>query len=128
MSSLGHPFRDRSDARNLLPTSYEIRRPAFHDHKGREKGKQVAQAMSKGRKRCPRRNSLSASRETHVTTSRRMKWRDFRFQFFDRNPQLFNAFEGSLDELQTMVFDFSERKKYDLTRSEEHTSELQSLR
>ena len=60
-----------------------------------------------------------------MTTSRRMKWRDFRFQFFDRNPQLFNAFEGSLDELQTMVFDFSERKKYDLTRHA--LSKLQSL-
>lgn len=60
-----------------------------------------------------------------MTTPRRMKWRDFRFQFFDRNPQVFDAFEGSLDELQTMVFDFSERKKYDLTRHA--LSELQSL-
>jgi hypothetical protein len=45
-----------------------------------------------------------------------MKWKDFRFHFFDRNPQLFSAFELSLEELQTMVFDFSERKKYDLTQ------------
>ena len=49
-------------------------------------------------------------------TAKRMRWRDLRFRFFDRNPQLFNAFEASLDELQAMVFDFSERKKYDLTR------------
>jgi hypothetical protein len=49
-------------------------------------------------------------------TAKRMRWRDLRFRFFDRNPQLFNAFEASLDELQEMVFDFSERKKYDLTR------------
>jgi hypothetical protein len=45
-----------------------------------------------------------------------MRWNDLRFHFFDRNPQLFVAFEASLDELQTMVFDFSEREKYDLTR------------
>jgi hypothetical protein len=45
-----------------------------------------------------------------------MKWKDFRFVFFDRNPQLFAAFELSLEELQTMVFDFSNRKKYDLTQ------------
>jgi len=45
-----------------------------------------------------------------------MKWKDFRFVFFDRNPQLFAVFELSLEELQTMVFDFSNRKKYDLTQ------------
>jgi hypothetical protein len=45
-----------------------------------------------------------------------MRWKDFRFHFFDRNPQLFGAFEASLDELQAMVFDFSVREKYDLTR------------
>jgi len=45
-----------------------------------------------------------------------MRWKDLRFHFFDRNPQLFGAFEASLDELQSMVFDFSEREKYDLTR------------
>jgi hypothetical protein len=49
-------------------------------------------------------------------TAKRLQWRDLRFHFFDRNPQLFNTFEASLDELQAMVFDFSERKKYDLTR------------
>ncbi len=54
-----------------------------------------------------------------------MQWRDLRFHFFDRNPQLFNAFEASLDELQAMVFDFSERKKYDLTTHA--LSELGSL-
>ena len=51
-----------------------------------------------------------------MSTARRMKWKDFRFHFFDRNPQLFAAFELSLEELQTMVFDFSNRKKYDLTQ------------
>jgi hypothetical protein len=45
-----------------------------------------------------------------------LKWKDLRFRFFDRNPQIFAAFEASLEELQVMVFDFSERKKYDLTR------------
>src|SRR6266481_4161611 len=54
-----------------------------------------------------------------------MKWKDFRFHFFDRNPQLFSAFELSLEELQTMVFDFSERKKYDLTQHALH--ELRNL-
>ncbi len=49
-------------------------------------------------------------------TPKRTRWRDLRFHFFDRNPQLFGAFEASLDELQAMVFDFSEREKYDLTR------------
>ena len=44
-------------------------------------------------------------------TAKRLQWRDLRFHFFDRNPQLFNTFEASLDELQAMVFDFSERKK-----------------
>jgi len=45
-----------------------------------------------------------------------LRWKDLRFHFFDRNPQLFGAFEASLNELQAMVFDFSEREKYDLTR------------
>ncbi|MCL5287442.1 MAG: hypothetical protein M1453_05550 [Acidobacteria bacterium] len=44
-----------------------------------------------------------------------MKWKDLRFLFFDGNPQVFTAFEASLEELQAMVFDFSERKKYSLT-------------
>lgn len=51
-----------------------------------------------------------------MSTTRRMKWKDFRFHFFDRNPQLFAAFELSLEELQTMVFDFSNKNKYDLTQ------------
>ncbi len=51
-----------------------------------------------------------------MTAARKMKWKDYRFHFFDRNPQIFAAFEVSLEELQAMVFDFSERKKYNLTR------------
>ena len=51
-----------------------------------------------------------------MTAARRTAWKDYKFQLFDRNPQLFAAFEVSLDELQTIVFDFSERKKYNLTR------------
>ncbi len=51
-----------------------------------------------------------------MTAARRMRWKDYRFHLFDRNPQIFAAFEVSLEELQSMVFDFSERKKYDLTR------------
>jgi hypothetical protein len=54
-----------------------------------------------------------------------MRWKDFRFHFFDRNPQLFGAFEASLDELQGMVFEFSQREKYDLTRHA--LSELSNL-
>jgi hypothetical protein len=54
-----------------------------------------------------------------------MRWRDFRFLFFDRNPRIFAAFEFSVDELQTMVFEFSEGKKYDLTRHA--LSELRDL-
>lgn len=54
-----------------------------------------------------------------------MKWRDLRFQLYDRNPQLFGAFEASLDELQAIVFDFSQHQKYDLTRHALH--ELTSL-
>lgn len=49
-------------------------------------------------------------------TAKPIRWRDLRFHFFERNPQLFGTFEASLDELQAMVFDFSEREKYDLTR------------
>ncbi|VVB53008.1 Uncharacterised protein [uncultured archaeon] len=51
-----------------------------------------------------------------MSAARQMRWKDFRFHFFDRNPQLFAAFELSLEELQTMVFDFSNRKKYDLSQ------------
>jgi hypothetical protein len=47
------------------------------------------------------------------------------FQFFDRNPQLFAPLEASLEELQTMVFDFSQRKKYVLTRHA--LTELQNI-
>jgi hypothetical protein len=60
-----------------------------------------------------------------VTPARRMKWKDYRFHFFDRNPQIFSAFEVSLEELQAMVFDFSEQKKYNLTRHA--LGELRSL-
>ncbi len=60
-----------------------------------------------------------------MTAARRMKWKDYRFHLFDRNPQIFAAFEVSLEELQAMVFDFSERKKYNLTRHA--LSELRNL-
>jgi len=51
-----------------------------------------------------------------MTAAQQMKWKDYKFHFFDRNPQIFSAFEVALEELQSMVFDFSERKKYNLTR------------
>jgi len=49
-------------------------------------------------------------------TAKQIRWKDLRFHLFERNPQLFGTFEASLDELQAMVFDFSEREKYDLTK------------
>jgi hypothetical protein len=60
-----------------------------------------------------------------VTAARSMNWRDYKFHLFDRNPQIFAAFESSLEELQSVVFDFSERKKYTLTRHA--LSELRTL-
>lgn len=50
-----------------------------------------------------------------MTPTPKIRWRDFRFRFFDRNPQIFSAFEAALDELHTMVFDFSDQKRYTLT-------------
>jgi len=44
-----------------------------------------------------------------------MNWREIRFALFDRNPDLFAAFQLSLDELHLIVGRYAELKKYDVT-------------
>jgi hypothetical protein len=45
-----------------------------------------------------------------------MNWQEIRFALFDRNPDLFAAFQLSLDELHVIVGRYAELKKYDVTR------------